>query len=597
MSLTMKRNKKWKQYQDYLIVLVTLLIYIIIVGGCFDFYYDLNDDILMRDIMSGSYTGYPDAHNVQTLYLLGVFISLFYKLYRGFPWYGVFLLFCQISSLYLIGVRLLRFCKRLITKLECMLLFTLFLWSVMLPHIVVLHYTFISAVLAAAAIFLFLTTPKELTVKQFIIQNIPSIILVILSYQLRPKMLLLLFPLIGLAGVFRWSDEEKIFQKENYIKYGTVLSGILILMLLNSLINLAAYGSDEWKAFFAFFDTRTEVYDYHLDILTSGEHKEYLHSIGLNDAQQELLSNYNFGLDENINAHLMSEIADYAAADVNYFETVPSVIYDYYYRTFHEIDAPYNLLAIFLYFCVAFTGFLAIFTQKEGQRNWAFLWKLILLGATRSALWMFILVRGRYPERITHSLYFAEILLLSGLLCAQLADWIHSQKNEAKMQKGIAFKSALVVFTLFCLLCIYYIPQNVRETSVDMNKREIAHQNCLEISKYCRTNPENFYFEDVYSMVDSSQKVFCDVDNSLANYDIMGGWLCKSPLYYEKLEKFNISTMEDGLLGSNTVYYIAAKDRDTSWLGDYYESKGIIVQVERVDFIGDIYAVYQLRSN
>lgn len=593
----MIKDKKWEKIENHVIVLVTLLIYIIIVGVCFDFYYDFNDDVFMRNIMSGSYTGYPDAHNVQTLYLLGVFISSLYKLYRGFPWYGVFLLLCQVSSLYLVGVRLLRFCKSLITKLGCMLLFTLFLWSVMLPHMMAVHYTFISAVLAAAAIFLFVTTAKDLTVKQFIIQNIPSIILVILSYQLRREMLLLLFPLIGLAGVFRWSEEEKIFQKDNVQKYGCILSCIIVLMLANRLINIAAYGNGGWKEFFNFDDTRTVVYDYHLDIVTSGEHKEYLYSVGLNDAQQELLSNYNFGLDESINAHLMSKIAEYAAADVNYSETVPSVIYDYYYRTFHEIDAPYNMLVIFLYFCVALTGFFAVFIRKENQKKWAFLWKLAALGATRSALWMFILVRGRYPERITHSLYFAEILLLSGLLCAQLADWIHSQKDEAKMQKGIAFKSALVVFALFCLLCMYYIPQNVRETSADMNKREIAHQNCLEISKYCRTNPENFYFEDVYSMVDSSQKIFCDVDNSLANYDFMGGWLCKSPLYYEKLEKFNISTMEDGLLSSDTVYYIAAKDSDTSWLADYYGSKGIVVHVEQVDSIGDNYAVYHLQNN
>lgn len=578
-------------------MLVVLLIYIIPLSIRLDFYYDLNDDIFMRDIMSGSYTGFPDAHNIQTLYPLGIFISLLYKLYRNFPWYGVFLLFCQVGSLYLIGVRLLRFCKSLIAKTGCMLLFTLFFWSVMLSHTVVLHYTFISAVLAAAAIFLFITTPKGLTVKQFIIQNIPSIILVTLSYQLRPKMLLLLSPLIGLAGLFRWSDEKKFFYKENYIKYGTVLMGILILMFLNSMINLAAYGSNEWKEFFVFFDTRTEVYDYHLNIITDGAHKEYFYSIGLNDVQQELLSNYNFGLDEGINADLMSRIADYAKLDTDYSGRAQTVIYDYMYRTLHEIDAPYNMFVIFLYFCVAVIGFLTAFTRKEYDRKWGFLWKLILLGVTRSALWLFILMRGRYPERITNSLYFAEILLLSGLLCNQLADWMYSEKDIFKMQKGLALKSSLAVFVLSGLLCIYYIPQSVQKIFVDTEKREISHQNCLEISRYCRNNSANFYFEDVYSMVDSTQKVFCDVDNSLANYDIMGGWVCKSPLYYEKLERFDISTMESSLLDNDNVYFISAKDKDISWLIAYYKSKGFSVYVEQVDSIGDIYGVYQLRNS
>lgn len=593
----MKKNKILKQYENHLIVLITLLISIIIWSIRFDFYYDLNDDVFMRDIMSGSYTGTPDAHNIQTLYLLGVFVSLLYRLYRDFAWYGAFLIFCQMGSLYLIGVRLLRFCKSLAAKLGCMLLLAIFLWCIMLPHIIVSHYTFVSAVLAATAIFLFITTPGELPVKQFIMQNIPSIVLVILSYQLRPEMLLLLFPLIGLAGIFRWSDEEEIFCRENFKKYGGVLASIIVLMLVNILINAVAYKDIDWKKFCVFFDTRTVVYDYHLDIVTSGEHREVLYSIGLNDAQQELLSNYNFGLDENINVQVMSKIADYAATDVNYAKAVPSAISDYIYRTLHEVDAPYNMLVIFLYFCVAFIGFFAISTQKEHKRKWGFLWKLILLGVTRSALWMFILVRGRYPERITNSLYFAEILLLAGMLYVQLIYWIEGQNNLSEKRIGTAAKSTLTVMILFGLLCMHFIPGIMRKISEDMKNREISHQDCLEISQYCRANPANFYFEDVYSRVNASQKIFCDIDNSLSNYDIMGGWVCKSPLYYEKLGKFNISTMEEGLLNDDNVYYIAAKDKDIGWLTAYYETKGNIVRIEQVDFIGDTYAVYHLHSD
>lgn len=593
----MKKNKIWKQYENHLIVLITLLISIIIWSIRFDFYYDLNDDVFMRDIMSGSYTGTPDAHSIYALYPMGIFISFFYKLYRSFPWYGAFLFFFQAGSLYLAGIRLLRLCKGLAVKLGCMLVFSLFLWGVLLPHMIVLHYTFISAELAAVAIFLFLTTPKNLTVRQFVMQNILSIILVVISYLLRPNMLLLLFPLIGLAGIFRWSDEEKIFRQENFGKYGIVVSGIIILMLVSTLINTAAYGGSGWKEFLTFCDARTVVYDYHLDIVTSGEHKEYLYSIDLDDTQQELLSNYNFGLDERINTQLMGEIAIYAASDVNYMEILPTVISDYIYRTLHAVDAPYNMLVIFLYFCVTFIGLFFALAQKEPKRKWAFIWKLLLLGMTRSALWMFILVRGRYPERITNSLYFAELLLLSGMLYVQLANWLELCKEAPAKSSNTAHKSTFAVLVLFGLLCACCIPRRISETSADIEKREISHQNCLEISQYCRANPANFYFEDVYSMVNASQKIFCDIDNSLSNYDIMGGWVCKSPLYYEKLGKFNISTMEEGLLNNDNVYFIAARDKDIGWLTAYYETKGNIVRIEQVDFIGDTYAVYQLHSD
>lgn len=280
-----EKHRFWKKYGNYIIAAVTILVNIAALSIFFSFYYDLNDDFFMRDIMSGAYTGMPDGHNVQTLYVLGAFISLFYRLYRTFPWYGIFLLFCQMGSLYAVGVRLLRFCHSLLAKVGCMTLLTLFMWGMILPHLTALHYTFISAMLAAAAIFLFLTTPRGFSVKQFLVWNIPSMLLAVLAYQLRTEMLLLLFPFISLAGVFRWVEEEKFFQKENYIKYGVVLACILGGMLVSRLIDLAAYGSGEWKQFLTFFDKRTEVYDYHLDILTSGEHGEYLRSIGLNDAR------------------------------------------------------------------------------------------------------------------------------------------------------------------------------------------------------------------------------------------------------------------------------------------------------------------------
>lgn len=572
------------------------MIYVLILSVRFGFYYDLIDDVFMRDIMSGSYTGSPDGHNVQTLYALGAFISLLYRLYRDFPWYGIFLLLCQMGSLYLVGVRLLNFCKKLTAKTGCAVFFTLFLWSVMLPHITASHFTFISAVLAASAIFLFITTPKELTVKQFLLQNIPSVLLVMLSYQLRREMLLLLFPFIGLAGLFRWSDEKKFFQRENYIKYGVVLLCIFAVMLVNRLLNFAAYGSGDWKEFLFFDDRRTVVYDYHLDIVTGGNHREYLSSIGLNDAQQELLSNYNFGLDETIDAELMSILADYAASDTAYAGTLPTVISDYIYRTLHATDAPYNYLVILLYLGIAFTGGLAALTRKETPHRWAFLWKLPLIGITRTALWMFILIQGRYPDRITHSLYYAEALLLSGMLCMQLANWIQTEKDAPAKKNGIAAGSALAVSALLCLFFLSCLPQRVGAVSADLENRQAAHRQCQEITLYCRAHPENYYFEDVYSTVNSSQKMFRDVDNSLKNYDIMGGWVCKSPLYYEKLEKFGIPSMEEGLLDGDNILFITSTDRDTDWLTAYYAEKGITVSMEQVDLIGDTFAVYRLEK-
>lgn len=580
-------------------MLLTIAVNIILLSFFFDFYYDINDDVMMKDIMAGVYTGTPDGHNMQTLYVLGAFISLLYRLCRSIPWYGLFLFFCQMGSLFLAGLRLLQLSGKRYAKAGSVVLVTVFLWGVVLSHAIAIQYTLTCTMLASAAIFLFMTSKGSLSVKEFVIRNIPSILLVILAYQLRTEMLLLVFPLICLAGLFRWAEEEKFFLKENYLKYGIVIGSVLLGMLLSRLIDFAAYGSEDWKSFVTFFNDRTEVYDYHYDILTSGEHKEYLASIGLSDAQQELLDNYNFGLSEEINEEIMGKIAEYAAkgtdcgtesdkgASGGFFNHLQQQGKLYIYRILHTEDFPYNILVIAGYICLFILGIMNVFNDTAIKRRFSFLWELALLGAVRTALWMFILMQGRYPERITHSLYLAELMVLLGMLCMRL------QHDERQ-------KSAAAVLAFLGLICVCCLPKSINAALSDMKAREEANRGEAAIAAYCKAHNENFYFEDVYSTVGFSQKIFQNVDNSIANYDIMGGWMCKSPLYREKLKQFGITTMEDGLLRETFVYFIVdmeERNGDTDWLKSYYAQKGITVSVEQKDLIDGRYIVYQVLEN
>ena len=84
--------------------------------------------VMMKDIISGVYTGTPDGHNMQTLYILGAFISLLYRLCGSIPWYGLFLFLCQMGSLYLTGLRLLQLSEKRYAKAGSMILVTVFLW-------------------------------------------------------------------------------------------------------------------------------------------------------------------------------------------------------------------------------------------------------------------------------------------------------------------------------------------------------------------------------------------------------------------------------------------------------------------------------------
>ena len=97
------------------------------------------------------------------------------------------------------------------------------------------------------------------------------------------------------------------------------------------------------------------------------------------------------------------------------------------------------------------------------------------------------------------------------------------------------------------------------------------------------------YSSTSYAGIPYAEKMSRNVDNSLKNYDLCGGWLVKSPLYKEKLEQFGISDIENALRkktdGKHQVYFVAACDKDLSWLDAYYAHKGQKIQIACADKI------------
>lgn len=623
----------YKKKENCILTFLIMLLNVILMGVCFDFYYDLNDDMLMKDIMSGVYTGTPDGHNMQTLYLLGAVISLCYRLCRWVPWYGLFLCLCQFGCFYLVGVRVTGLmdsrCLIISTeketnragKIVVLLLLTLFQWGICLTHLVNVQYTITCALMSATAIFLFVTTPETDSVKQFMIRNIPSMLLVIIAYQLRTEMLLLTLPFIALAGMFRWAEEEKIFTKENWKKYGLVIGIILTGMLLSQLPDFGAYGSEQWKDFRDFFDARTTVYDFYPEVITQDQYTSDLEGVGVTSAQKALLHNYNFGLDDSIDTQMLQKIADYATGTVggsrNWGTVFKETCRIYLYRFFHTDDAPYNVIVLWAYAAVMVVGISESLREERRNntmlRKYSFMWQVALLAAARTAVWIFILMRGRYPQRITHSLYLVEFSLLTAMLIRS----VHVCGIKRAGAGQTAYESSVADRTVICRRNKSYLPYllrgmtavlliifagnsmtGIRAVRYGQHQREAVNRNLQDIDVYCRTYGDNFYFEDVYSWAAFSQRMFANVNNTLSNYDILGGWNCKSPSWKEKLERYGIDSASDALVYQDNVFLIMsdkeAADQGFDWIIDYYAEQGIAVSVRQSDVINESYAVYEI---
>ncbi len=585
------------KHQNFIGTMILLLVIMTVVSVRYDYYFDLNDDVLMKDILAGVYTGEPEGHNIQMLWLVSAFISFLYRMGRGLPWYGFFLCACHYGSLFLIINRSLSFCRRLSGKALLLLAEGLLVTGLFLDHLVSAQYTVTCTLLAGAAAFLFVTTDASLPVKEFIKKNAGTVFLVFLAYLIRSEMLLLVFPLICVAGVIKWSSEEKIFVKENFVKYLTVIGMILFCLLAGQVSHRIAYGSKEWRTFTEYFDNRTELYDFQ-EIPSYEENKEFYEEAGLTESERELLENYNFGLDEEIDEKLLGKIAEYAAANRSakkpFAQNFRESAGEYFRRTVYppshnESDFPWSYVIIFSYLLVFMTALLAK-EKKVTARLCRSFFQLFFLFSVRTVLWMWLIMRDRVPVRISHSMYLMELCILLSMLLVQCKKLREGEEKRKRI--------SLMAGAFYGIFAVVILPSSFRAADEDVEKKALANSSYEQLYDYLGSeeNKDNFYFIDVYSSVGYTEKMFVNVDNSLDNYDIMGGWACKSPLWRKKLSCFGITDMEKALIGRDDVYYVQETGADTKWLVSYYEDHGSRVRLTLADTIADSFEIYRITA-
>ena len=162
--------------------------------------------------------------------------------------------------------------------------------------------------------------------------------------------------------------------------------------------------------------------------------------------------------------------------------------------------------------------------------------RLGFLFAVRMTLWLWLIMRDRVPVRISHSMYSMELCILSAL---GLILWIRMAADDRSRKTGSV--SGMICLAAVLLYSVMALPFTIRSLDLDTQAKAERNLPYQELYQYLRQQSDDFYFIDVYSSVGYTEKMFVDVDNSLANYDIMGGWACKSPLQRKKLAAFGIS--------------------------------------------------------
>ena len=176
----------------------------------------LNDDVTMRSILSGAYTGTPDGHAVYMQYPLTGLIALLYRAIHFVPWFELFLAGCIWSCMMLLIYHA--------TKPYVGFGIAIVLY---LPFCFYMHYTIVAALLAGTAIFLIAAKKKLLW----------PIVLFLVAYMIRSQIGLLSLPFMAAAIVWRLvitESEERKSEALYLVRQSVVLLiGILLCAMIN----------------------------------------------------------------------------------------------------------------------------------------------------------------------------------------------------------------------------------------------------------------------------------------------------------------------------------------------------------------------------
>ena len=583
-----------KKRENWLIPAFCCLLLFLGIGLAWDYYFDLNDDVLIRDILSGVYTGEPEALTAQLLWPLSALLAGLYRVFPGAPVFGAFLWLCQAGSIFLILKRSLDAVSGSLKKLCLNLLETLLIAACLLYHLVFVQYTVTAGLLAAAAIFTFLTVRERESERAvtFWLRCLPSALLFWLAFCLRSEMGLLLLPLAGVGGIWKWAGRamySPVFTRKNTASFlglfGLILAGSLVCFGADRL----ACSDPEWQEFEALFDARTQVYDFYDASLRSWEeNQEFYEELGLTKTQCELLANYNYGADDAIDAQVMEQIADYGRETRGTFaHSLSEGIWLYVQRLKNNRpivpDDQFPGLALeggvaALLLAAAFVRWRAARKEKKTfPKGQGILWKLLLLGAVRSGLWMFLILRERVPERISHPLYFCELLMLAWLLLDTVCGMRQTSGQQSSGwqtsgPEGLPARLIRIVALVLSLAAIViWLPRETERTDAEYARREQV--NAVNLAALSRYRQENLYLADVMSTVDFSEKLFVEKIRP-GNYDLLGGWLCKSPHSEKKLAAFGHESMGQAVLTGENIRFVGEADTDWEWLSDLLAEHG-----------------------
>ena len=553
---------------DLCLTLACVGLYMVILWEMIPFVYGIIDDRSMMEIVSGQYLGVPDPHTIFLGYWYSVFLAGLYTVMPNIDWYALCYLILQAICMCLILYRLLRAGEGKSRKAFC-IVFSLLAFIVLgLQATVQISFTTTAAILGVTAVFWYAMTEK-ICVKDVLL----LFALLFLTSQVRYDIFCMVVPVCAVLWIFRITVHKQRYLAQYLLPFLTFL-----IFVIAALGNLAGYGSAEWRAYKAYDNSRTAIYDFpDYTFPTYEEAEEFYHSIGIETkSQARTLINYNYTADDHITPEFFREyIKAYKEtfpANQTFVQKVMQSVKEYLKGVRDNRFHMQHLAGILLY-----VGLMVCCLWKK---EWKLLGESVCIGGIQWLMWIYLLYRGRIPDRVVYSMNL--MLLVTGFVL-----W---KEIFPKLTLSRSVKKAVIVAGLF--LCCYLAGSRLarsRDRNIELSR---WNHDVEALKEYCMEHSENFYFNDVTSLTLTTYNVkLWREEPYTMNYMSLGDWMSFSPIWKKKLEQEGIVSVRDALYGQNNVFLICNFEKGLEYLTSLYPN----VKCTEVDHVSG-FKIYSLQS-
>ena len=538
----------------------------------------VNDDEFFEQLVSGFFTGYPEAYThiapASPQWFFGFITSRLYLLNNNFSWYYIFLAFLVVASLFCVN-----YVIWIDDFIQPIFKFSIFLinsyslyWFISSPT-----YTSASFFMAFAGIFLYIYKLSRNS-KSFKIEILSSIFLSI-SLSTRTESFLAAILLIS-PIVFALILVSKIKLSQKIMSSLVVFGPVLVIFFTNFAADMYYSTKTDWKIYQEFNKARYTIQDNELERFISFN----LQKTSWSKERFKLFDSYNFVDFDSFNGNELNNLIK----DVNYNELKVSI-------NINDLIKRWNTYTINFYY-IFFGSIILIVYSIISQLSQRFKLKRRVISTIYLiifiCIWILIVIYIttflRLPERIVFPIL--STLIYGTILFEFKNSFLRSVPSETLSLKILQIGASILIFVgividyhkMFSLRSnpAYFSFWSEQKISLrEINKNKILIGNASQV-KSIWSNPYT-------------------IDKELRELNFLPlGWYTFSPYWNKRAEKLGLASKSILLeLNKNPNCYWLSDDEYTSYLINFnLEINGTELKTDKIfnktfDF-GD-YSVYR----